>query len=274
MTDTPYRFFLGGHDLEMLEIGRLLRDAGLADRVCDAGLAWGARASAYAEQILAALTRGEIPVLVELEDDLPLSVGRDRVVIVDHHGEKAGADKPTSIEQIRDVIGAGHLWTRWRDLVAANDRGHAAALRALGASLEEIRNVRDADRAAQGVRPEWEADARRALANARRVGRLLVIDTTAPTSSAVADFLLPEYSGPGECDALVSNAANYAFFGDGRVIAELAQIEGCWYGGALPERGFWGAPRGVADLGELEGRVAAIVVKLDRLPSLSGAKAD
>ena len=31
------------------------------------------------------------------------------------------------------------------------------------------------------------------------------------------------------------------FFGNGAVIEALKSWPGCWYGGALPERGFWGA---------------------------------
>ena len=40
-------------------------------------------------------------VLVELDDDLGLSGGPDavRVVAIDHHGNRAGADRPTSLEQ-------------------------------------------------------------------------------------------------------------------------------------------------------------------------------
>jgi hypothetical protein len=32
-----------------------------------------------------------------------------------------------------------------------------------------------------------------------------------------------------------------SFFGCGSVIETLKHVPGCWYGGALPERGYWGA---------------------------------
>lgn len=245
-----FRFFLGGQDLEMVEIAWLLKEAGYDGRVCDRQLAWGAKASACGDAIAAALAAGETPVLIELADDLDTDIDRAQLILIDHHDARAGAGMPTAIEQIRDLVGAASLWSRWRDLVAANDRGHAAALRALGASGAEIRMVRDADRRAQGVTPEWEAESRRALAAARDLDGLMVVETTAPTSSAIADFLLPEYGGPGECDVLVATSRSINFFGDGRVVEALARRYGGWRGGALPERGFWGASAGAVPLAE------------------------
>jgi hypothetical protein len=254
----PFRFFLGGRDLEMAEIARLLSEVGLADRCVDAGLVWGARASVHAAAIDAALAVGETPVLVELADDLSPDLDRARLVFVDHHGSRAGAGRPTSLEQIFALVGSprGAVWTRRRALVAANDRGHAPAMRAIGASPAEIREIRDADRAAQGVTPEIEALSRRALAAARSVGPLLVIETAAPTATAVVDFLLPEYGGPGADEVLVATPATIGFHGSGRVIADLSARPGCWYGGELPERGFWGSPRDGIDLDDLAQTIA------------------
>lgn len=239
---TPaYRFFLGGHDLEMVEIGRLLAAAGLSDRVVDAGLAWGARASAHGEMIAASLAAGETPVLIELIDDLDPSIDRARLVNIDHHGDRAGHDQPTAIEQVHTLLGsAAPPWTRWWSLVAANDKGHAPALRALGATPEEVRAVRDADRVAQGVSPEWEAAARAALSRAKQRGALRVVDVDAPTSSPVMDFLLPEYGGPGAGDTVVLTTKAVNFFGRGAVIQALADEPGAWFGGDLPIAGYWG----------------------------------
>ena len=170
-------FFLGGHDLEMDTIRELL-ERRAAGRWHDRGLAWGARASAYREEIEAALAAGETPVLVELEDDVGLD-GRC-VVIVDHHGESAGAERPTSLEQVFAwlALPPGE-WTRWHELVAANDRGYIPALVEAGASIEEIREVRAADRGAQGITEAEEraaqgvakrgAGSRRRVADRRRV---------------------------------------------------------------------------------------------------------
>lgn len=235
-------FFLGGADLEMREIRRLLEDAGHGARIHDKALSWGARASAYLPDIRAALTRGQSPVLIELEDDLPEDVPRHCLVIVDHHGEQARAGAPCALRQIFDLIGGEAVagWTRWRELVAANDVGHIRALRDLGASDEEIRSLRDADRAAQGISPQVEAGSRVALQQAERIGPLLVIRTDQPTSSAIVDFLDPVYGGPGVDDVLVVMPGKLAFFGRGAAIDALADMDGCWFGGDLPLRGFWG----------------------------------
>jgi hypothetical protein len=239
-----YRFFLGGHDLEMIEIRSLLSEIGLAERIVDRGLSWGARASAYTQEIQSALVRGETPVLIELADDLPAEIDRARIVMVDHHGERAGADRPSALRQMFDLVAASHglAWSRRYALIEANDIGHVRALRTMGAVAEEIRSIRDADRAAQGVSGTVEQESRRAAAAVIHHGELAVVRTTAPTSSAVADFLLPEYGGPGADNLVVAMPDKLAFFGSGRVIEKLKGVQGCWYGGALPDYGYWGAP--------------------------------
>src|SRR5947209_1249501 len=117
-----YIFFLGGRDLEMSTIRELL-SSHAQGRFHDRGLAWGARTSAYRDEIARALEAGQTPVLVELEDDVGLDPAR--VVVVDHHGTKAGHDRPTSLEQVFALLGRPRdEWSRWFALVAANDRAH------------------------------------------------------------------------------------------------------------------------------------------------------
>jgi hypothetical protein len=237
------RYFLGGVDLEMTEIRNLLEEVGLGARIVDHSLRWGALASAYEPEIRAALAAGETPVLIELSDDLPEDIDRGRLVVIDHHGVRAGVAKPSSLRQVFDLAGAPRdaRWTRQRALVEANDVGHIPAMRALGASAEEIRAVRDADRAAQGVTDATEAESRLALAGAQKRGSLLIVRTTAANSSAIGDFVTPEYGGPGAENLVVVMPDKVAFFGSGAVVQALADVPGCWYGGALPEHGYWGA---------------------------------
>lgn len=238
------RYFLGGRDLEMLEITRLLRRAGA--EFVDRGLAWGACASAYRDEIERTLSDGDTVVLVELADDLTDRVDRSRIVAVDHHGDRAGRDLPSALRQVFDRLRQrcpSLRWTRRMALVAANDIGHAAGLRAVGASADEVTRIRDDDRKAQGVTAEIEAESRRAIGRARTNGQLIVVETTAPTSSAVADFMLPEYGGPGPKDLLVVMPESFAFFGRGPAVRLLSKVEGSWYGGDLPARGYWGTRR-------------------------------
>jgi hypothetical protein len=232
-------FFLGGHDLEMLAIRELL-EAEAAGRFHDKALRWGARASAYRDEIEACLRRGETPVLVELDDDL----GLDALVVVDHHGERAGEDEATSLEQVFALLELPReRWTRWHELVAANDRAYVPGLVAAGATREEIARVRAADRAAQGITPEDEAEAERAIARASRLcdGRLTVVRAAHARLAAVEDRLRPELGGPGALNLLLIAPDEVDFAGDGRVVTALARrFPGGWYGGALPARGFWG----------------------------------
>jgi hypothetical protein len=255
-----WRFFLGGNDLEMEEIRALLTGAGFADRIVDRRLAWGARASAYESEIDAAIRAGETPVLVELLDDLPAGVDRNRRVAIDHHGDRAGAHSPSALRQLYELVAAprGIAWTRRHALVETNDIGHAAALRAMGADAAEIRAIRDADRKAQGVTEAVERESRRAVAHAERRGALMVVRTAAPTSSAVVDFLLPEYGGPGVAALIIVMPGKVAFFGSGDVIERLKNTPGCWYGGALPERGYWGAPADAAQAEAITARIQSL----------------
>lgn len=234
------RFFLGGHDLEMTEIARLLTEAGEAFE--DLGLAWGACASAYLTSIERSVAEGETPVLVELAPDLPAEL-HAHCVEVDHHGDRAGSDQPSSLEQVWRLIGADPArWTRWRVLVAANDIGHIPALRRTGASDEEIRAVRAADRASQGVTAQDEARAAAASRAHRRLGTLVVVETDLNRSSPIIDHLALEMGVPVETtDILVLMPGEAAFFGAGRIIGRLSDWPGAWWGGDLPERGYWGA---------------------------------
>lgn len=235
-------FFLGGRDLEMLEIARLLaRHA--PGQVTDRGLAWGARLSDYASEIEAAVAAGATAVAVELTDDMPADwPPRRRLVEIDHHGAKAGADMPCSLRQVFDMLELPlRHWTRWRVLVAANDVGHIAGMRAIGARASEIRRIRAADRCAQGVTAADEAEARRAIAATVTNAGLTFIETRANSSSAITDFLQPELGGQGYDNLLVAMPSKVAFYGDGRIVKQLARhFAGSWWGGALPERGFWG----------------------------------
>ncbi len=237
----PLIFHLGGRDLEMAEIARLLTENGAA--FLDKRLPWGAAMSNYAAEIAEADAAGFTPVTVELADDMPKDwLPRRRLIQVDHHGPLAGHDKPTSIEQVFALLNLpAQRWSRRLALVAANDKGHIERMRAISANDQEIRDIRTADRAAQGVTQADEAEAVRAIADRRVIGRLTRVDTTSVTSSAIADLILPALGGPGVDQLLVVMPEKLAFFGDGPLIQVLAaEFTGSWWGGDLPARGFWG----------------------------------
>ncbi len=240
-----YAFFLGGADLEMMEIARLLRDRRTADpayAMHAKPLPWGAGVSVYGDAAGAALARGETPVLVELRNDVGLPA--DRVIDVDHHGGRAGDDKPTSIEQVFALLGRPpRQWTRRLALVAANDRGYIPGLVAAGATPDEIAAIRAEDRAAQGITAEDETEAERAVAQWEQHcgGALTVVTLGHDRFAAVSDRLHRGLGGPGYASLLVLGRSEAQYDGSGDVIACLSRaVSDSWCGGALPERGFWG----------------------------------
>lgn len=234
-------FFLGGRDLEMVTIKELL-ERELPGHTYDKGLPWGARASDYREPIEEEIANGKTPVLVEIHDDL--GVAQRGAILIDHHGARAGADRPTSLHQVFDLLGLpATAWTRWFDFVAANDRAYISGLQSLGATREEIVKVRAADRAAQGITPAHEAEAERAVADARvlATGALTVVRLSHSRTATVTDRLEPALGGPDYRNLLVISPGQVNFFGDGESVRALdRRFPSGWFGGQLPERGFWG----------------------------------
>jgi hypothetical protein len=232
-----------------MEAIRVLLRAGLGERednhVFDRHLPWGAKVQDYPE-IMECLDRSLVPVLVELggSQDLP----RHRFISIDHHGARAGEHQPTALEQIFALIGAPpSLWTRSLALVAANDRGHLAAMTALNATEAEMTAIRAADRLAQGVTGEDETVGAKAARQATvRADGLLTLCHVANghQTSVAADLLSSELGGPGYRNLLVMGGANLSFFGEGRWVRWLADhFPGGWSGGSLPVRGYWGQPQ-------------------------------
>lgn len=238
---TPYTIFLGGHDLEMATIGKLARAAGIP--VEDRGLSWGARASDYRREIELARAGGRVPVLVEMPWDLPTDA--KGVVLIDHHGDGAGIDKPSALRQIHNLLKMPpDSWTREFALIEANDIGWIPAMQALGADAADIRRIREADRAAQGVTVEEEAAAERAITGLRWScgGRLAIVDSPHDRSSPITDRLHPALGGAEVSNILILGPREIQFFGEGQLVHALDKdFPGGWFGGALPIRGYWGA---------------------------------
>ncbi|MBK9316283.1 MAG: hypothetical protein IPM55_18875 [Acidobacteria bacterium] len=170
-------FFLGGRDLEMVTIRDLLGETSHGG--ChDKALSWGARASAYRTEIAETIAAGKTPVLIELENDLGLQ--EDEFINIDHHGARAGREAPTSLHQVFALLDLpADKWTRWHQLVAANDRGYIPEMLAEGATPEEIRQVRAADRQAQGITANRRESRRRQSETDRNAGRRTLNDRAA-----------------------------------------------------------------------------------------------
>jgi hypothetical protein len=256
--------FLGGYDLEMVEIAKLLdtRDDVV---VRDRHLAWGAKASEYGPEIEEALEQSREVVLIELIDDLPKEFPREHLTFVDHHGSKAGEDRPTSIEQVFALFDfpAG-LWTQDLALVAANDRGHIEGLRRAGATIEQIREIRERDRRAQGITDDEERlGVQAALGATQRFGgRLTLVRLGHRRAAVVTDALDARLGGPGFQNLLVLGPDQTLFFGQGRVIEALReQFPGGWFGGELPRRGYWGIEQALPESHLMETLAAQLMTR-------------
>ena len=144
---TKYFFLLGGRDLEMFEIRKLLEINGFQEKYdfLDKQLSWGAKLSDYANDF--ALDR--INVAIELTEDIP---SPKQYLRIDHHNDYS--NRPASIEQIAELLGIE--LTYYQQLVAANDKGYIPAMKAMGATEKEIAEIRQKDRQVQGVTKEDE----------------------------------------------------------------------------------------------------------------------
>lgn len=204
-------FLLGGHDLEMMTIKRLLTSYGF--NVLDRNLKWGACLSSYAD-----IFASPDPLLliygIELKDDLCLS--DPRYIPIDHHN--CLSYLPSSLEQTAAFI--GHTLTRDEELIAANDRGYIPAMQDLGATKEQIDDIRLRDRRAQGVTEEDEALAEASIANnLEAVGNeTLIVNSLTSQFSTICDRLYPYRR------LLVFTDEEWVFYGDGKenLVAEMA----------------------------------------------------
>src|SRR5207244_1932273 len=102
---------------------------------------------------------------------------------------------------------------------------------------------RTADRAAQGITPQQELQGKQAAAAARSLagGRLTLVRLPHGGTATVTDALEPALGGPGYKNLLIVSPDELNFYGTGNLVLALdQQFPGGWYGGSLPERGFWG----------------------------------
>lgn len=79
--------------------------------------------------------------------------------------------------------------TRKMQLVAANDAGYIPAMMEMGATKEEIAQIRYQDRAAQGITPEQEKQAEEAVANATEFCGVTVVKMPHSKTATVTDRL-------------------------------------------------------------------------------------
>ena len=250
-------FVLGGNDAEMVRIEGVL-DAQKIGWV-QPSVFWGPKVFGPEQIGAEGMTPGTRVVFVECAPSPEFPAVRAHVVI-DHHGDNAGL--PASLTQVLDLL---HLEpTRWDLVVAANDSGWLPGLRDMGADLNEMLTVRRADRAAQGITPEHEEEALRALAApVEMLGNVRVIRMSHSKCAPVGDAIaleaivagkpVPQYlvlSGDGEANFSGDGVMAKALFDEYRA----PQPANAWAGGSglgkAGEQAYWG---GYPDHAELIG---------------------
>lgn len=179
-------FLLGGNDLEMTTIKNLLVNAGEQFETHD--LRWdNAKLSSYEKTLEEYGNSPDYQIYgVELNEDIPHP---DNYVRIDHHNDFA--NKPSSLEQVATLLGLA--MDRHMQLVAANDSRYIPGMIKLGASREEIDDIRRADRAAQGV---YEGDDERLAEESLKsckgdASNLYVVKSLTSKFSTICDRMYP-----------------------------------------------------------------------------------
>lgn len=178
-------FLLGGNDLEMTTIKNLLVNAGEQFETHD--LRWdNAKLSSYEKTLEEYGNSPDYQIYgIELNEDIPHP---DNYVRIDHHNDFA--NKPSSLEQVATLLGLE--MDRHMQLVAANDSRYIPGMIKLGASREEIDDIRRADRAAQGVSEGDESLAEESLKSCKgNIYDLYVVKSLTSKFSTICDRMYP-----------------------------------------------------------------------------------
>jgi len=195
-----YLFLLGGHDLEMVEIEKILIQK--KQDYLDKNLSWGAKWSDYSTDIKKPENKGKIFVGIELSgnQDKP-SDGID----IDHHN--FNSDEVSSIEQVSKLLNVE--LSHWQQLVAANDRAYIPGLEQMCATKEEIKKIREADKQAQGVIVDDEAKALESVKKHKEViDGVAIIKALTNKFSPITDLMYGEAN-----QLIVYNDTSLSYYG-------------------------------------------------------------
>jgi hypothetical protein len=185
-------FLLGGCDLEMAAIERLLKKYNQI--YFNKNLKWGAKLSEYED----VLKKDYCFYGIELIKDIEVNCYKE----IDHHNEKSNLD--SSIEQIADILGIKLSY--FEKLIAANDKGYIPLMKKLNASDKDIQRIRKLDRKFQGVTKEDEIQAIEDIKKLQILKGIKVIKTKLTKFSPITDRLNGEI--------IVANDKEAVYYGD------------------------------------------------------------
>ena len=189
-------FLLGGYDLEMLEIKKILDSKNVEYK--DKNLSWGAKLSDY-QDILEKYKNEEDVILYGVELEANITAPKNYIEI-DHHGKND--DKQSSLEQVAKMLDIE--LSRDQQLISANDSRYIGGMKNLCATKKEIDDIRKRDRKAQGIIEEDELLAKESFEIACDNKPNLIYSKTSKFS-AVSDFAYEKFD-------------NYAIFDDTKIV--------------------------------------------------------
>lgn len=191
---------LGGHDLEMITIKRLLLANGYKENenFFDKNLKWGAKLSSYQKE----LTKLKDKTIygIELIEDITIPAN---YIKIDHHNEYS--HKEASLMQILKLLGKSP--TREDNLIIANDIGHIEAMKCIRATEEEIQKIRKQEREIQGVTAKDEQQAQKDIQNRIEQNGIYIIETKLKSFSPIVDNFLDR-------PLLVYSDSSLVYYGD------------------------------------------------------------
>lgn len=231
------------NDGEATQIAKILKNENIKTLITKQG--WGASWSGLEPEIKKEIeeykNKGYQIYGVELQGSAP-----EGAVNIDHHrydGDDRSNEK-SSLEQVAKLI--DHELTLFEQFVSANDKGFIPKMLELAKtknlSKEQtqkmIEKVRLQDRAAQGITPEQEKIAEKAIQEAEVSDSLTVIRMSYSKTATVCDRLYGKYKNL----LVLSEDGEVNFFGCQKVIKKLSDlVKGSWSGGDLDhDNGFWG----------------------------------
>ncbi len=253
-----YIFFLGGHDAEMDEIYKLLQENGIPkEKIHYKELQWGAELSAYKEE-LTQVSDEQIAVLIELNiDDENLLTKKYKPI--DHHNKKAGANVPTSLEQVAELLRIE--LNRRQQLISANDKDMFKGMQNINATGEEIKKINELENEAQKITSQDYELAEKSINHYARVidGDIIIINSLTRKTRAILEKLYDfddqrfkyshifirynedeiNYTGNGE---VINNLIRKY-----RHLQETKKNISFWFGGYLPCRGYFGSGETLSD---------------------------
>lgn len=246
-------FLLGGKDLEMEEIIRILKEKQIP--FADANLTWNNATLSVYRQAMKENPDKKI-YGVELVEDMDLP---SNYKAIDHHNELSGG--LSSLEQVTKILNV--TLSKEQELIVANDKGYIGAMKRLGATQKEIDTIRKRDRMAQGVTEEDELLAEESISkHSTIIGNLRIVKSLTAHFSAICDRLYP-YS-----NLLVYTDEEWTFYGKDRdslkdddYIKWLISEGKIYYGG--DKYGYIGLKQGVRTSVEIEQDVEYIKKRLN-----------